>query len=64
MIETLIVKFNAEEFGEPILTVGRVNTENEQIRLVANYRGETALDVYKILTYGGKVEESEEVENA
>ena len=53
MIDTLIVKYNAEDYGEPILTVGRINPENEQIRLVANYTGEMAVDIFNILTHNG-----------
>lgn len=59
MNDTLIVKFNSEDFGEPILTVGRINSETEQVRLVANYTGELAVDVYNILTHDGS-EETEE----
>ena len=57
MIDTLIVKYNAEDYGEPILTVGRINSENEQIRLVANYTGEMAVDIFNILTHNGDEKE-------
>ena len=63
MNDTLIVKFNSEDFGEPILTIGRVDHLTEQIRLVASYKGELAVDVYNILTHDGS-EEVEEKENA
>lgn len=51
MVETLIVKYNCEDFGEPVLTVGRINPETEQVRLVANYTGEMAVDIFNILTH-------------
>lgn len=57
-MDTLIVKYNAEDYGEPILTVGRINSETEQVRLVANYTGEMAVDMYNLLTHGESKEEN------
>lgn len=59
MVETLIVKFNSDGYGEPILTVGKINPETEQVRLVANYTGEMAVDIFNILTHNDPVNSEE-----
>jgi len=49
MNDTLIVTFNSEDFAEPMLTIGRINHETEQIRVTAHYTGEQAVDIYNLL---------------
>jgi hypothetical protein len=63
MLDTLIVKFNSDGYGSPLLTVGRIDPVTEQLRLTANYSGEMAVDIYNILTHEFKEEEVGEKSN-